>query len=66
MLGLAKPVALIAEDRSEVRVAGDGIDLLRQLLEKLGHLGQARLDLIGRLTLRAERVESSLHHYLPG
>jgi hypothetical protein len=66
MLGLAKPVALVAEDRPEVRIAGDSIDLPGQLLEELGHFGEPSVDLVGRLAMRAKDVESVLHTYLPG
>jgi hypothetical protein len=65
-LGITKPVALVAEHRPEVCVAGDGIDLSGQLLEEQGYFSKPSVDLVSRLTLRAEGVESSLHRYLPG
>jgi len=66
LLRLTEPIALVPEYGTEVSVAGDGVDLPGQLLEELGHLSQTGMDLVGRLALRAERVESSLHRYLPG
>jgi hypothetical protein len=66
LLGLAKPVALVAENRTEIGVAGDGVDLPGQLLDEQGDFCEPIVHLVSRLTLRAERVESRLHRYLPG
>jgi hypothetical protein len=66
LLGLAKPVSLVAKHRSEFHVTRDGINLLRQLIEELSDFSEPGVDLVGRLALRAEGVESSLHCYLPG
>jgi hypothetical protein len=66
LLGLIEPVPLVAEHSPEVSVAGDGIDLLRQLIEELGDFCQPGVNLVGRFTLRTKGVESTLHRYLPG
>jgi hypothetical protein len=41
LLGLVEPIPLVAQHGPKVRVAGDGIDLLRELLEEPGHFGEA-------------------------
>jgi hypothetical protein len=66
LLRLPKPIPLFAEHRPEFRVPSYRLDLSGELLEQLGDFAQTYVDLVGCVTLRAERIESTLHGYLPG